>query len=93
MHVWHDSGGLRTTALAASADGELVAAGSDSGAVSLYGSRSVLSSATPEATHEVLNLRHPISTLAFNPQSELLTFASKYDKAALRVMHVGGGEP
>ena len=24
-------------------------------------------------------------------QSELLTFASKYDKAALRVMHVGGG--
>ena len=30
----------------------------------------------------MLNLRHPISTLAFNPQSELLTFASKYDKAA-----------
>ena len=49
VHVWHDSGGLRTTALAASANGELVAAGSDSGAVSLYGSRSVLSSATPEA--------------------------------------------
>ena len=24
-------------------------------------------------------------------QSELLTFASKYDKATLRVMHVGGG--
>ena len=63
------------------------------GAVSLYGSRSILSSATPKATHEVLNLRHPISTLAFNPQSELLTFASKYDKAALRVMHVSGGEP
>ena len=39
VHVWNDSGGLRTTALAASADGEMVAAGSDSGAVSLYGSR------------------------------------------------------
>ena len=35
VHVWNDSGGLRTTALAASADGEMVAAGSDSGAVSL----------------------------------------------------------
>ena len=55
VHVWHDSGGLRTTALAASANGELVAAGSDSGAVSLYGSRSILSSATPEATHEMLH--------------------------------------
>ena len=35
VHVWNDSGGLRTTALAASADGQIVAAGSDSGAVSL----------------------------------------------------------
>ena len=68
VHVWNDSGGLRTTALAASADGEMVAAGSDSGAVSLYGSRSVLSSATPEPLHEMLNIRHPVSTLAFNPQ-------------------------
>ena len=82
VHVWHDRGGLRTTALAASADGATVAAGSDSGAVCLYGSRSILSSATPEPLHELLNIRHPISTLAFNPQSELLLCASKCDTLA-----------
>ena len=39
---------------------------------------------TVEPLHELLNIRHPISTLAFNPQSELLTFASKY--APLRAL-------
>ena len=89
VHTWHEQGGLRTTSLAASADGATLAAGSDSGAINLYGVRSVLESAQPAPLHELLNLQHPVSTLTFNHNAELLCFGSKYAKSALRVLHVG----
>ena len=89
VHSWHDRGGLRTTALAASPDGTTVAAGSDSGAVCLYGTRALMQSDRPEPTRELLQLRHPISSLAFNAQSEALAFASKYTGSAMRIAHVG----
>lgn len=89
VHSWHDRGGLRTTALAASPDGTMVATGSDSGAVCLYGTRALMQSDRPEPTRELLQLRHPISSLAFNAQSEALAFASKYTGSAMRIAHVG----
>lgn len=88
VHAWQDRGGLRTTALAASADGELIAAGSDSGAVNIYKAAEVLSSSRPPPLKELLNLTSAVTTLAFNPTSECLTFASCYGKRAMRVAHV-----
>jgi len=90
VHSWREVGGLRCTALATSADGKLVAAGADSGAVNLYTTETVLQSANPASFKEFLNLRTAITELEFNPQSELLCFASKYVKSSMRVAHVGG---
>jgi U3 small nucleolar RNA-associated protein 18 len=88
VHTWNDRGGLRTTSLATSPDGELIAAGADSGAVNLYRTTEVLSSARPQPVKEFLNLTAAVTTLSFNPTSECLLFASKYMKRALRVAHV-----
>ena len=88
VHSWSDRGGLRCTALAASPDGELVAAGSDSGAVNVYRSADTLRHAKPNCTKEYLNLTSAITTLDFHPTSELLCFASKYTKRGMRVAHV-----
>ena len=52
--------------------------------------RSVLEASRPAPLHEMLNLQHPISALAFNHTAELLCFTSKYAKSQFRVMHVGG---
>ena len=88
VHTWHDRGGLRTTALATSPDGDLVAAGADSGAVNIYRPSEVLSAARPPPLKEFLNLTAAVTTLEFNPSSECVTFASKYMRRALRVAHV-----
>lgn len=88
VHTWQDRGGLRTTSLATSPDGELVAAGADSGAVNIYKSAEVLSSARPPPLKEFLNLTSAVTTLEFNPASEALAFASKYSKCAMRVAHI-----
>lgn len=91
VHTWHDRGGLRVTSLATSPDGELVAAGSDSGAVNLYRTAEALTAARPPPTKEFLNLTAAVTTLEFNPTSECLCFASKYVRRALRVAHVAQG--
>lgn len=88
VHTWNDRGGLRTTALATSADGELIAAGADSGAVNVYRTSEVLTSARPPPIKEYMNLTAAVTTLEFNPSSECLCFASRYMRRALRVAHV-----
>ena len=88
-HTWHDSGGLRCTALDVSADGEYLAAGADSGAVTLYRCSATLRSARPAAVKEFLNLRTVVTDVSFNAQTELLAASSKYVKEAMRVAHVG----
>ena len=89
VHTWNDRGGLRTTSLATSPDGELIAAGSDSGAVNLYKTDEALVSTRPEPLKEFMNLTAAVTTLEFNPTSECLVLASKYMKRSLRVAHLG----
>jgi len=91
VHSWADRGGLRVTALAASPNGEYVAAGSDSGAVNVYRCTDILSTARPKSHKEFLNLTSAVTSVDFNPTSELLSFASKYTKRAMRVAHVAAG--
>ena len=80
----------RCTALAASADGTMLAAGSDSGAVCLYATDGLLRSSEPAPTKEFLNLRTAVTNVSFNNTSELLSFSSKYLKGSMRMVHVAG---
>jgi len=89
VHSWADRGGVRVTAMDTSADGELVAVGSDSGAVNLYRSTDLLRSERPPPLKEFLNVRSAITHVTFNPTSEMVSFASKYVKSAFRLAHVG----
>ena len=94
VHTFRERGGNRCTALAASADGALLAAGSDSGAVSVYatggGGGGLLGSSDPAPTKEFLNLRTAVTHVGFNGTSELLSFSSKYLKGSMRMAHVAG---
>ena len=89
VHTFTDSGGMRVTALAASAGGEHVAVGADSGAVSLYNLTDALASCRPQPLKEFLSLRHAVTGLDFSPSGEALAFSSKYAKRSMRVAHVG----
>ena len=92
MHTWSDRGGLRVTSLAASPDGAQLAAGSDSGAVNVYRTADAQLQPKPRSLKEYLNLTSAVTTLAYHPSSELLGFASKYTRRAMRVAHVAAGQ-
>lgn len=57
VHSWRDSGGIRCTRLAVAPSGKMLAAGSDSGAVSLYETAAVLGGPEPKPVKEFLNVR------------------------------------
>lgn len=88
VHTWRDQGGVRCTRLAVSPSSNRLAVGSDSGAVNLYETASVLSSSDPSPIKEFLNIRTAITQLGFNSTSEMLAFSSKYVKNSLRIAHV-----
>ena len=92
VHTWSDRGGLRVTSLAASPDGAQLAAGSDSGAVNVYRTADAQLQPKPRSLKEYLNLTSAVTTLAYHPSSELLGFASKYTRRAMRVAHVAAGQ-
>jgi U3 small nucleolar RNA-associated protein 18 len=45
----------------------------------------------PAVTKSFMQLRTPVSTLAFHPSGELLVTASKDEKDQMRLLHVGSG--
>ena len=92
VHTWDDAGGLRCTALAVSPNSEYIAAGSDSGAVNLYRCADALQMRRPPSQKEYLNLTSAVTSLSFNPTSEVLAVASRYTRRAMRMVHVTGGQ-
>lgn len=58
------------------------------GAVNVYRTEDVLRSSRPSAVKEYLHLTSAVTTVNFHPECEMLTFASKYVKRAMRVAHV-----
>ena len=82
-----DDGGVRITAFAAS--GNLHAVGSDVGVVNLYPNewdRSASKALKPLGT--ALNLVTAVTSLAFNADTRLLSYASDAAKNQLRMLHV-----
>lgn len=98
---FHNEGGTVTSALAASLAG-MTAVGAESGVVNLYEDSDVLgrveregglalarhaSTALPP-TKALTHLTTTVDSLAFNHDGQLLAMASKWDRDALRVVHV-----
>ena len=71
-----------------------VAVGAESGAVTLWTGALPLGAFNqpqPAVTKSFMQLRTPVSTLAFHPSGELLVTASKDEKDQMRLLHVGSG--
>jgi len=65
VHVFHDEGTLRSTALAASPDGAYFACASDMGVVNLYDA-SIHHEARPTPLRTLMNLTTQVDNLKFN---------------------------
>ena len=89
QHTFANEGGGVVTTMAVGSGGR-VACGSDAGVVNLYDG-SCLSQSEPTPTRAFMNLTTIITSLAFHPAGEMLSFASREKKGALRVAHCASG--
>ena len=86
-----DEGAAAVLSLACSPDGRYVASGADSGCVNVYGrgGPGLPLPPSPKPSRAFLNLVTGIDTAAFSPDGQMLAFASRFAKDALRVAHAG----
>lgn len=95
--VKHEDGTCTSSlaALPASSRGpQRVAVGAESGAVTLWTGAlplGAINQPQPAVTKSFMQLRTPVTTLAFHPSGELLVTASKDEKDQMRLLHVGSG--
>lgn len=62
---------------------------SQSGVVNVYSQEACLNSANPKPLKSVMNLRTSVTSLTFNPSSELLAMASRLEDEAVRLVSAG----
>ncbi|XP_023666450.2 U3 small nucleolar RNA-associated protein 18 homolog isoform X1 [Paramormyrops kingsleyae] len=83
-----DDGSLKLTALSVSKNGQYLACGSSSGVVNVYSSDACLQESNPKPIKAIMNLLTPISSLQFNPTTEILAIASNAADEAVRLVHI-----
>ncbi|XP_055510257.1 U3 small nucleolar RNA-associated protein 18 homolog [Leucoraja erinacea] len=83
-----DEGCLRGTCIAVSHNGQYVACGSSSGVVNVYSQDSCLVETTPKPIKAIMNLVTAISSVSFNPTTEILAIASKSMDDAVKLIHI-----
>ncbi|KAM6957800.1 U3 small nucleolar RNA-associated protein 18 homolog [Aplochiton taeniatus] len=83
-----DEGCVSGTSIAASPDGQYLACGSQSGVVNVYSQGACLTETNPRPLKAVMNLLTPVTSLRFNPASEILAIASRADDEAIRLVHL-----
>lgn len=83
-----DEGSLYGLSIAASKNGQYVACGSKSGVVNIYNQDSCLQQTNPKPIKAVMNLVTGVTSLAFNPTTEILAVASRKMKEAVRLVHL-----
>ncbi|KAK2586625.1 hypothetical protein KPH14_011497 [Odynerus spinipes] len=88
IHRAVDDGCLSCSAIAVSPNGQFLATGSKEGVVNLYDTNTVLKEKVPVPLKIVLNLVTSISTLKFNPTSEILAMASDKKANAFKMLHL-----
>lgn len=85
-----DESGLQLHAIAMSPSGKQLAIGNQAGVLSMYDMDSILT-ATPTPSHTLLNLRSPVTSIAYSPHHPFLTYASSYVRNAIRCVSIPAG--
>lgn len=99
MYVWDlntrtcinraiDDGCISCASLAVSPSGQFIATGSAQGVVNLYDTKAVLENQSPTPLKIVMNLVTSVTSLKFNPTSEILSAASVDKHNAFKMLHV-----
>ena len=93
VHRFADDGSVRGTALAVSKNNRYLAAGSDSGVVNIYNRNALMdgggsNGGRPQPEKVVLNLTTAVTSVKFNPTSELLCVASELKENAVKMVHL-----
>ncbi|XP_056438061.1 U3 small nucleolar RNA-associated protein 18 homolog [Gadus chalcogrammus] len=88
VNKFADDGCVKGTSIATSRNGQYLACGSQSGVVNVYSQQDCLTSANPRPLKTLMNLVTPVTSLAFNPASEILAMASQNEDEALRLVHL-----
>ncbi|KAK0155761.1 U3 small nucleolar RNA-associated protein 18 [Merluccius polli] len=88
VNKFADNGCVKGTSIATSRNGQYLACGSQSGVVNVYAQRECLTSANPRPLKTLMNLLTPVTSLAFNPASEILAMASRNEDEALHLVHL-----
>lgn len=99
MYVWDlntrtcinratDDGCICCASLAISPNGQFIATGSAQGVINLYNTKTVLQDRNPTPLKIVMNLVTSVTSLKFNPTSEILTAASVEKYNAFKMVHI-----
>ncbi|XP_077632979.1 U3 small nucleolar RNA-associated protein 18 homolog [Crocuta crocuta] len=83
-----DEGSLYGLSIAASRNGQYVACGSNCGVVNIYNQDSCLQETNPKPIKAIMNLVTGVTSLTFNPTTEILAIASEEMKEAVRLVHL-----
>ncbi|KAK7823206.1 hypothetical protein U0070_027413 [Myodes glareolus] len=81
-----DEGSLCGLSIAVSKNGQYVACGSKSGVVNIYSQDSCLQQTNPKPIKAIMNLVTGVTSLTFNPTTEILAVASRKMKEAIRLV-------
>lgn len=90
-HKFIDEGCLQGSTLSASPSNQFLACGSAQGVVNLYGMEDVLQNKLPKPRKTIMNLTTAVTSLKFNPTSEILGLASSEIKNSIKLLHIGSG--
>ncbi|XP_072794734.1 U3 small nucleolar RNA-associated protein 18 homolog [Vicugna pacos] len=83
-----DEGSLYGLSIATSRNGQYVACGSNCGVVNIYSQDSCLQETNPRPIKAIMNLVTGVTSLTFNPTTEILAIASEKMKEAVRLVHL-----
>ncbi|KAG7164641.1 U3 small nucleolar RNA-associated protein 18 homolog [Homarus americanus] len=86
VHRFYDDGCIDGTSIAVSPSNQFLACGSSSGIVNIYDVANI-SSKAPRPVKILDKLVTPVTSLAFNPSSEILAMASDYVDNAMKLIH------
>ncbi|XP_036609892.1 U3 small nucleolar RNA-associated protein 18 homolog [Trichosurus vulpecula] len=88
LNKFTDEGCLRGLSIAVSRNGQYVACGSSSGVVNIYNQDTCLRETNPKPIKAIMNLVTGVTSMAFNPTTEILAIASGEANEAARLVHL-----
>ncbi|XP_074079803.1 U3 small nucleolar RNA-associated protein 18 homolog isoform X2 [Macrotis lagotis] len=88
LNKFTDEGCLRGLSIAVSRNGQYVACGSSSGVVNIYNQDTCIQETNPKPVKAIMNLVTGVTSMAFNPTTEILAIASNEASEAARLVHL-----